>query len=70
MAILIILILVIMLLLFIPGSYVLDDYLYGVYSADAQSNAAAYWTERNAPRVATTTYEGAFDGVLPSGRRI
>jgi hypothetical protein len=71
MTILIIVIIVIILLvLFIPGSYVLDDYLYGLYSADAQSNAAAYWADSITPRVATTYEEGAFDGILPSGKRI
>ncbi len=70
MAILIIVI-ILLLLLFIPGSYLLDDYLYGVYSADAQASAASYYADSIAPRVATTTtYEGAFDGILPSGKRI
>jgi hypothetical protein len=65
-----IIVIILLLLLFIPGSYLLDDYLYGVYSADAQASAASYYADSIAPRVATTTYEGAFDGILPSGRRI
>jgi hypothetical protein len=69
MTIFVILIILFVLLLFIPGSYMLDDYLYGVYSADTQASASAYYADSIAPRVVTkTTYDyGAFDGILPSG---
>lgn len=71
MTILIIIIILLLLLFLIPGSYWLDEYLYGVYSADTQASAAAYYADSIAPRVAAkTTYEGAFDGILPSGKRL
>uniref|UniRef100_A0A6C0JUC0 Uncharacterized protein n=1 Tax=viral metagenome TaxID=1070528 RepID=A0A6C0JUC0_9ZZZZ len=71
MAITLIVLILLLLLLLIPGSYWLDDYLYGVYSADTQERAAAYYADSIAPRTATrATYEGAFDGILPNGNRL
>lgn len=71
MNLLVIVIILLLLLLFIPGSYLLDTYLYELYSADTQASAAAYYADSITPRVATrTTYEGAFDGILPSGKRL
>lgn len=63
--------LLLLLLLLIPSSIWLDNYLYDVYSADLQEWAAANYTDSIAPRTAVrTTYEGAFDGILPSGKRL
>lgn len=68
----IIIALLLLLLLLIPGGLYLEAVnAADVYAADAQYNAAAYYADSIAPRVATkTTYEGAFDGILSSGKRL
>ncbi len=67
MVILIILLLLLLLLLLIPVSYWLDEYLYGVFSAETQESAAVYYADSIAP-TARVAYEGAFDGILPTGQ--